>query len=155
MPPHLHPRSRMTSSLFATTVVASFFVVGLPHILPCPAPRVTYADANGASSPDGDGSGSSSSGRRRVVRERSPQQTAQVKDGIVQFQSTGTGGESAASGSESTAPREKRECPVPKPGGVIGELIGLGKKEKEQRPDTIKPAPGNEAEKAKTAANDR
>ena len=46
MPPHLHPRSRMTSSLFATTVVASFLVVGLPHILPCPAPRVAYADAD-------------------------------------------------------------------------------------------------------------
>ncbi|KAH6631775.1 hypothetical protein F5144DRAFT_602557 [Chaetomium tenue] len=43
-PPHLHPRSRMTSSLFATTVLASFLVVALPHILPCPAPRRAYAD---------------------------------------------------------------------------------------------------------------
>ncbi|EAQ88107.1 hypothetical protein CHGG_04726 [Chaetomium globosum CBS 148.51] len=34
----------MTSSLFATTVLASFLVVALPHILPCPAPRRAYAD---------------------------------------------------------------------------------------------------------------
>ncbi|RCI09813.1 hypothetical protein L249_4178 [Ophiocordyceps polyrhachis-furcata BCC 54312] len=44
MPPHLHPRSRMTSSLFASTLVASFFVVALPHVLPCPVPRTKYAD---------------------------------------------------------------------------------------------------------------
>ena len=45
-PPHLHPRSRTTSSLFATTLVLSFFVVGLPHILPCPAPRTVLADGD-------------------------------------------------------------------------------------------------------------
>jgi cytochrome c oxidase assembly factor 2 len=50
MPPLLHPRSRFTSSLFATTVFASFFVVALPHILPCPAPRLAYADGE---MPDG------------------------------------------------------------------------------------------------------
>ncbi|KAK6600356.1 hypothetical protein H4I96_07682 [Botrytis cinerea] len=56
MPPHLHPRSRFTSSLFAGTLFASFFVVALPHVLPCPAPRVVYAD---------DGSGSQRPRRRR------------------------------------------------------------------------------------------
>ncbi|KAI1304468.1 hypothetical protein F5Y03DRAFT_170440 [Xylaria venustula] len=113
MPPHLHPRSRMTSSLFATTVAASFLVVGLPHLLPCPAPRVAYADA---ASPDGS---------RRRTRRRS-QQPTEVKDGIAQFDGVG---ESRGEGAEmsaisSTAPRTKRECPVPKP-GVLSQLIGL------------------------------
>ncbi|KAI0535684.1 hypothetical protein GGR58DRAFT_504000 [Xylaria digitata] len=121
MPPHLHPRSRMTSSLFATTVAASFLVVGLPHILPCPAPRVAYADA---ASPDGS---------RRRTRRRSPQQTTEVKDGIAQFDSVGDGassrsGETGTSTLTSTAPRGKRECPVPKP-GVIGRIIGFKRDE--------------------------
>ncbi|KAI1756453.1 hypothetical protein F4782DRAFT_482616 [Xylaria castorea] len=124
MPPHLHPRSRMTSSLFATTVVASFLVVGLPHILPCPAPRVAYADA------------ASEDGSRRRTRRRSPQQTTEVKDGIAQFKSVDDSGSSRNEGAAetsamtSTAPRGKRECPVPKPGGVIGELIGFKKEER-------------------------
>ncbi|KAI1128155.1 hypothetical protein F5Y10DRAFT_241339 [Nemania abortiva] len=127
MPPHLHPRSRMTSSLFATTVAASFLVVGLPHILPCPAPRVAYADSASSSSPDGNG--------RRRARRRPPQQTTEVKDGIAQFDVEAKGSEGAEIPTmkmTSTAPRGKRECPVPKPGGVIGELIGF-KKEKEDR----------------------
>ncbi|KAI0857891.1 hypothetical protein F4860DRAFT_332373 [Xylaria cubensis] len=123
MPPHLHPRSRMTSSLFATTVAASFLVVVLPHILPCPAPRVAYADA------------ASTDGSRRRARRRSPQQTTEVKDGIAQFEAVGDSGSrrsedtTGTSAMTSTAPRGKRECPVPKPGGVIGEIIGF-KKEK-------------------------
>ncbi|KAI3323430.1 hypothetical protein HD806DRAFT_535255 [Xylariaceae sp. AK1471] len=122
MPPHLHPRSRMTSSLFATTVAASFLVVGLPHILPCPAPRVAYADS---ASPDGS---------RRRTRRRSPQQTTQVKDGIAQFEGVKDNSSSRSEGTETstmtgTAPRGKRECPVPKPGGVIGELMGFKKEE--------------------------
>ncbi|KAI1325505.1 hypothetical protein F5Y16DRAFT_377845 [Xylariaceae sp. FL0255] len=129
MPPHLHPRSRMTSSLFATTVVASFIVVGLPHILPCPAPRVAYADSSSTSA-DG-------TCRPRRSRRRSPQQTTEVKDGIAQFSSPAphsdsvglSGAEDGAEETEATAARGKRECPVPKPGGVIGELMGF-KKEK-------------------------
>ncbi|KAJ2971997.1 hypothetical protein NUW58_g9275 [Xylaria curta] len=139
MPPHLHPRSRMTSSLFATTVVASFLVVGLPHILPCPAPRVAYADA---ACPDGS---------RRRARRRSPQQTTEVKDGIAQFEAVGDSSSRTegadASALTSTAPRGKRECPVPKPGGVIGELIGF---KKEERAGTNRSEAENNAEKITT-----
>ncbi|KAI2780832.1 hypothetical protein F4815DRAFT_116096 [Daldinia loculata] len=119
MPPHLHPRSRMTSSLFATTVAASFFVVTLPHILPCPAPRVTYADSEIAA----DGT------RRRRRRKPEP---AVVKDGIVQFESPTEDLERVATetGGIATRTRKERECPVPKPGGVIGELMGFKGKSK-------------------------
>ncbi|KAI1828654.1 hypothetical protein F4861DRAFT_12618 [Xylaria intraflava] len=142
MPPHLHPRSRMTSSLFATTVAATFLVVGLPHILPCPAPRVAYADA---ASPDG---------RQRRTRRRSPQQDTKVEDGIAQFE--GVSGDSISKAKEegaddtstieSTAPRGKRECPVPKP-GFIGELMGF---KKEERSDVNRPRAENASEKIKS-----
>ncbi|KAK5635485.1 hypothetical protein RRF57_011197 [Xylaria bambusicola] len=139
MPPHLHPRSRMTSSLFATTVAASFLVVGLPHLLPCPAPRVAYADA-------------ASDGNRRRTRRRS-QQPTEVKDGIAQFDGVSNNSSSSSSSSSSsgggdgaeeagmekftamtsTPPRGKRECPVPKPPGVIGQLMGFNKDESKSR----------------------
>src|SRR5947209_12176155 len=45
MPPHLHPRSTATSTLFAGTLLASFTVVAIPHLFPCPRPRRAYADA--------------------------------------------------------------------------------------------------------------
>ena len=108
MPPHLHPRSRMTSSLFATTVVASFFVVALPHILPCPAPRVAYAD--GEAMVD-------ETGRRR---RRRPAQPVEIKNGIAQFERTTE--EASASMMED---RSNRQCPVPKPGGILGEMLGF------------------------------
>jgi cytochrome c oxidase assembly factor 2 len=107
MPSHLHPRSRMTSSLFGMTVAASFFVVALPHVLPCPAPRVRFAD-----SPHTNADGT----RRR--RRRS--EAAEVKDGIAQFEGTSEDFERL-----STAAPAKRECPVPKPDGVIGNLMGF------------------------------
>ncbi|OTB06356.1 hypothetical protein M426DRAFT_116082 [Hypoxylon sp. CI-4A] len=116
MPPHLHPRSRMTSSLFATTVFTCFFVVALPHVLPCPAPRVAYADSEAAA----DGT------RRRRRRKAEP---AVVKDGIAQFESPSEDLERIAAETRTDATRARRErereCPVPKPGGVIGELMGF------------------------------
>ncbi|KAK0718323.1 hypothetical protein B0T26DRAFT_752258 [Lasiosphaeria miniovina] len=108
-PPHLHPRSRMTSSLFATTVVASFFVVALPHILPCPAPRIIYAD------------GEMSDGTVKRRRRRRPD-CADTKEGLVQFQTSIEDHDEATKSKAS-----KRECPVPKPGGMLGELLGFRK----------------------------
>ncbi|KAI0890348.1 uncharacterized protein GGS22DRAFT_12450 [Annulohypoxylon maeteangense] len=122
MPPHLHPRSRMTSSLFATTVAASFFVVALPHILPCPVPRVKYADSEIAA----DGT------RRR--RRRKPTEPTEVKSGIVQFESSNEDFEKIAAVRRGAAmgARKERECPVPKPGGVIGDIMGFNKSKIEE-----------------------
>lgn len=115
MPPHLHPKSRMTSSIFATTLVASFFVVALPHMLPCPVPATRYAD--GEIMVD-------ENGRRRRWKRR---ETAEVKDGIVQFNQTS---DDAAVGG---ADRARRECPVPKPGGMLGEWLGFHKEDETAR----------------------
>ncbi|KAH9909102.1 hypothetical protein F4778DRAFT_213073 [Xylariomycetidae sp. FL2044] len=174
MPPHLHPRSRTTSTLFATTVAASFLVVGLPHILPCPAPRVRYADSHShvvtetLTRPDG----TTVTRRRRVKKKNNQDESsssssccgAEVQDGMAQFPATTTvattasrGGSESEEGEEdetrgkkavvvtttrsrrltgdgttddddATAKTERRECPVPKPGGIVGELMGFGKK---------------------------
>lgn len=99
----------MTSSLFAATVVASFLVVGVPHILPCPAPRVAFAD--------GDMSADGQPKRRRRRRV----ENTEGKDEILQFETE------PGSVSADRAAALKRECPVPKPGGVLGSMLGFHK----------------------------
>ncbi|CZS88426.1 hypothetical protein WAI453_010772 [Rhynchosporium graminicola] len=110
MPPHMHPRSRLTSSLFATTLFASFFVVALPHILPCPAPRVTYADHGTPQT-------------RRKRRRRKCPADEDESSGVVKDLSTT---EESGDVIEAMGLRkQKRECPVPKPSGLVGEIMGL------------------------------
>lgn len=137
MPPNLHPRSRLTSSLFATTLLASFLVVGIPHLIPCPTPRVAYADE--PTNPDG-------TRRRRRRRRRCAQDAdpATMTTGQQQHAaSTSTEGpksstfdvfadneeddfvdEDRSEGGRKPR-RVRRECPVPKPGGIIGETLGF------------------------------
>jgi cytochrome c oxidase assembly factor 2 len=131
MPPHLHPRSRSTSTLFAATVVASFFVVGLPHVLPCPVPQARFADGEVMIDENG---------RRRRWRRK---ETPEVRNGIAHFgQSTpddelmGGGGERLGAASGKVVP-QTRECPVPKPGGMIGEWLGFHKDSDETRPARV------------------
>lgn len=102
----------MTSSLFATTALASFFVVALPHVLPCPAPRVAYADGEIIEDENG----------RRRRRRRSQTRDAEVKDGVIEFKNI-----AKVDLVENDGSRGKRECPVPKPGGVVGEWMGFRK----------------------------
>ncbi|KAH8678706.1 hypothetical protein BGZ60DRAFT_249137 [Tricladium varicosporioides] len=114
MPPHLHPRSRLTSSLFATTLFASFFVVALPHALPCPAPRIAYADGE---MPDG------ATPRRRRRRRCEGNKTEPLKD----IAATEEGGDDCEGSVETLGMlrKPKRECPVPKPRGLVGEILGF------------------------------
>ncbi|MCJ1390658.1 hypothetical protein MMC18_003519 [Xylographa bjoerkii] len=115
MPPHLHPRSRLTTSLFGTTLLVSFLVVGMPHILPCPAPRTEFADVEVGED-----------GRRRRRRRKPPSDSDATADSI------GEKGESIEGLSEKEAmARRGHQCPVPKPGGRIGQVLGFtdGKKD--------------------------
>lgn len=98
----------MTSSLFASTVVACFFVVALPHMLPCPVPATKFADGEVVVDENGR--------RRRFRRRESPEE---FKSGIVQFNDDVDG--------EQGMRRTRRECPVPKPGGMLGEWLGFHK----------------------------
>src|SRR6266536_3357121 len=120
MPPHLHPRSRVTTSLFTTTLVASFVVAGLPHIFPCPVPRADLADS---------GIIVDAEGRKiRRRRRRKPESSNAYED--AQGCVDGDGGRKDDTVRKVTIEEEARileqrarECPVPKPGGLIGELL--------------------------------
>ena len=137
----------MTSSLFATTVFASFFVVVLPHVLPCPAPRVALADGQMANA-----DGTPKRRRRRRPQDEvmvgpapvptdgavAPAQVERDAHGMARFAMVSPGHEEAAASASrdprdttetvafSASPRRStRECPVPKPGGIVGELLGF------------------------------
>lgn len=111
---HLHPRSRTTSTLFTTTLAISFLVVSLPHLLPCPVDRRQFADT--IEMPDG-----------TIKRRRRRQPAAEDSDNAVAME----GVSNAEDG------RPKRECPVPKPGGLVGQIMGFDKKEKERPTEVI------------------
>ena len=98
---------RSTELLRRMLALLSFFVVALPHFLPCPAPRGVYAD---------DGEIIDAKGRKR--RRRRPQDV-EVKNGVAQFDN--------ASENEDHQGKSRRECPVPKPSGVLGQLLGVKK----------------------------
>ncbi|KAJ2907387.1 alpha-1,3-mannosyltransferase (Alg3) [Zalerion maritima] len=169
----------MTSSLFATTLLASFVVVGLPHVLPCPRPATrrldgtvtsptfqqqqqqqqqeqVCVDENGrplvrrrrrkclvtddeGAEATGVGKGGLKEGEKMPAQTRTVEmvvgvQTRQVQAKMVQFEvdkddllPSGDGGVG------------KRECPIPKPGGIIGDILGF-RKNKEKGP-TSSPQP--------------
>ncbi|WEW60977.1 hypothetical protein PRK78_006466 [Emydomyces testavorans] len=127
MPPHLHPRSRSTTSLFTATLLASFLIVGMPHVFPCPAPRRTLADSGMTTTPEDQ---QRIRKRRRkqteqstdLVTKPSPERTRELNDVTEEFRRM-----------EEEAKRLTkmgRECPVPKPRGLIGQILGFnGSKE--------------------------
>jgi cytochrome c oxidase assembly factor 2 len=105
MPSVLHPRSRTTLSLFTSTLILSFAVVALPHIIPCPVPHRTrvYADGESPASQNG------RKRRRKPCPGENENQTLASNDSA-------------------------RECPVPKPSGLIGQILGFKSKEGQQYP---------------------
>lgn len=117
MPPALHPRSRQTGALFTGTLAFCFLVVGMPHILPCPVNPKQYADT--IEGPDGQPM------RRRRKRK-------QIAD------ETGSEGETAEAYDALMAESKKtRECPVPKPGGLLGQVMGFKENENQKSPQVI------------------
>ena len=122
MPPHLHPRSRSTTSLFATTLLASLVVVGLPHVFPCPAPRRTLADSEMMVTPDGQQV-------QRIKRRRKDVEMLGPEDHPA-YPTTQSADEEVSTFFHMEAEAEqlahiRRECPVPKPSGRLGELLGF------------------------------
>jgi cytochrome c oxidase assembly factor 2 len=129
----MHPRSRLTSSLFATTLLASFLVVGLPHVIPCPAPRIAYADG------ETDIDGTPKRRKRRKCpnpdgsRKEGLNEAKEQEDGLVDDEDSVKGG-----GGET---RLRRECPVPKPSGIVGEILGFKSDSSREQSKTSKRPP--------------
>ncbi|RDW62965.1 uncharacterized protein DSM5745_10076 [Aspergillus mulundensis] len=126
MPPHLHPRSRSTTGLFAGTLLASLVVVGIPHVFPCPAPRTTFADSEMIIGPDGQQI-------QRVRRRRRKDAEMLAQEGnMLPQKPTNTADEEIATFLQLEEEAKqyaniRHECPVPKPTGVIGSLLGFPK----------------------------
>jgi cytochrome c oxidase assembly factor 2 len=169
MPPHLHPRSSATTTLFASTLAASFIIVGIPHIFPCPAPRKSYLDSEGKSvrnrrrRRDSGGREEEADDKVEERERRSGTADAQLDHGkaletllastTLTSDSSLVGRKSAKGGrggcredeeearalfremeeEEEAMERQRRECPVPKPRGKIGELLGFGTDRTAQR----------------------
>lgn len=112
MPPHMHPRSRMTASLFTTTLMVSFLVVAAPHLIPCPVDPRTLND-------------SADPTRRRRRRKPVEAQEGEAQDGDALEQQRRMMLEERMN--------PKRECPIPKPGGLVGQVLGMTRGTGEQR----------------------
>lgn len=84
--------------------MVSFLVVAAPHLIPCPVDPRTLAD-----SPDP--TGATRRRRRRKISEEEAGSDAMSDERRRRLQMEGR-----------IAP--KRECPVPKPGGLIGQVLG-------------------------------
>lgn len=119
MPPALHPRSRQTGALFTSTLAICFLVVGAPHILPCPVNPKQFADTIITEGPDG----------QPVKRRRRRKQA--TDDAVSDSESAELMAEDAV------VDRRKRECPVPKPGGLVGQVMGFKEQEREKPSQVI------------------
>jgi hypothetical protein len=119
MPPYLHPRSTATSTLFATTLLASFIVVGIPHVFPCPAPRRGYSDSP-RQLRDADGNIIVANEDTQSSKQSSTPQSKSsrsLQDEAELFKMLQKEAE--------TVEKEARECPVPKPRGFVGRILGF------------------------------
>ena len=157
MPPALHPRSRQTFSLFTTTLAVSFLVVGLPHILPCPVPHTAFADGDNPSEAqnfrqrrkreddhtiDGTRTRQQHQQHQRDLQPRTRQQQtrllkSQSFDRLNSGDNGGSEPELEAQGEKSgvssdSCVQRRRECPVPKPGGLIGQVMGFRENENQK-----------------------
>ncbi|KAJ4336889.1 hypothetical protein N0V87_005105 [Didymella glomerata] len=108
----MHPRSRMTASLFTTTLMVSFLVVAAPHLIPCPVDPHTLND-------------SADPTRRRRRRKPVEAQEGESQDGDALEQQRRMMLEERMN--------PKRECPIPKPGGLVGQVLGMTRGTGEQQ----------------------
>ncbi|KAF2703576.1 hypothetical protein K504DRAFT_463305 [Pleomassaria siparia CBS 279.74] len=107
-------------SLFTTTLMFSFLVVATPHFLPCPVDPRTLTDSENPDALSGE--------PRRRRRRKVP-----VEDTCNDIISEGR---RKLSENEQWA-KPKRECPVPKPSGLIGQVLGVKKEEEDEEDVSI------------------
>jgi cytochrome c oxidase assembly factor 2 len=103
----------MTTSLFGTTLMVSFLVVAAPHLIPCPVDPRTLADSADPTRENG---------RRRRRRLPEDESCNQVMSEERRRQRL----------LEEKLAAKKRECPVPKPGGLIGQVLGVQDEESKE-----------------------
>lgn len=130
MPPHLHPRSAATSTLFAGTLLASFIVVGIPHIFPCPVPRRNYADTERQLiDEDGKPIANKQPDQRQLPTKSASASTTSDKK-VKHLQDEAELSRQLQQEAE-ILEKQARECPVPKPKGFIGKILGFDNRQPE------------------------
>jgi cytochrome c oxidase assembly factor 2 len=110
--------------LFAGTLLASFIVVGIPHVFPCPRPaKRSYADTQIQTDENGE---AVEANNREVSREEqvranqkvsTPTRSRTMEDEAALFQQLKEEAE--------LLEKQARECPVPKPSGWVGRVLGF------------------------------
>lgn len=104
--------------------MVSFLVVAMPHIVPCPVPRMKLADEELELSEDG------RSRRRKKIHATNSDLASEETLGNVEL--------SSLEEQRAAMRRKAHECPVPKPGGPIGRLLGMKPGPAEvQRPNMV------------------
>ncbi|KAL4942560.1 hypothetical protein BDV06DRAFT_191909 [Aspergillus oleicola] len=127
MPPHLHPRSQSTNALFAGTLLASLLVVGIPHVFPCPAPRRTFADSEMIIGADGQQ-------MQRVRRRRKDADMMSAEENSIPRPDDEVSTFLQLEEEAKQFSKTGRECPVPKPTGIIGDMLGFSNRTPPQSP---------------------
>lgn len=97
--------------------MVSFLVVAAPHLIPCPVDPRTLADS-------ADPTGENRKRRRRKVLD-DDSSTDSMSEELRRRKQL----------EDKLSPQ--RECPVPKPGGLIGQVLGLKNEEQEVEPVSI------------------
>ncbi|KAL2840972.1 putative alpha-1,3-mannosyltransferase [Aspergillus pseudoustus] len=121
MPPHLHPRSRSTTGLFAGTLLASLMVVGIPHVFPCPAPRRTFADSEMIMTTGGQQIQRVRRRRRKDVEPTAQDESLPARTPLASEEEVSTFLQLEEEAALLSKPG--RECPIPKPTGMLDTEI--------------------------------
>ena len=101
--------------------MVSFLVVAMPHIVPCPVPRMKLADEDWED------------GRPRQRKKTPASVVTEDSDESVESDQL-----SSLEEQRVAMRRRIHECPVPKPGGPIGRLLGAKPGSSEvQRPSMV------------------
>jgi cytochrome c oxidase assembly factor 2 len=142
----------MTTSLFSTTLLISFLVVATPHILPCPVPAARADAADPDARPRR---------RRRKCLQRDengnvvPAVAATDSEELIAIGGRREkDGDSSAEGSKDERRALGRECPVPKPGGLVGQILGFKKEDGGGVPRVIRVEPVRRRRMGREAAKE-
>ena len=130
MPPHLHPRSAATSTLFAGTLLASFIVVGIPHIFPCPVPRRNYADTKRQLVDENGKPIANEKPDQRPLLTKSAAASRTSDNKVKHLQNEAELFRQLQQEAE-ILEKQARECPVPKPKGFVGKILGFDNRQPE------------------------
>ncbi|KAL9023750.1 MAG: hypothetical protein Q9180_008118, partial [Flavoplaca navasiana] len=97
----------------------------MPHIIPCPAPRTQFAEYE-----------ITEDGRQRRRRKPSTKGSDTNNDPEMRIQGD-TPVQTMAEHEQEVLRKKAHECPVPKPGGRIGEMLGFPKKDEMSKPSRV------------------